>query len=159
LTPSELSPVRLSPPPRPWNRLFPSPSVLFQTWAITSAPLKPALAPPFPLHRQCLVELADARLPLVVVPNRFARSQSINWLSIHLSLTRFCCGADANLLSASLAFLHSSLTDDANRPMLSSTTEASLASIVTKPSRDVGASYGEANNLVSTRKRILKRHD
>jgi hypothetical protein len=61
-----------------------------------------------------------------------------------------------NRSARALRFFSSSSTDDAVRPMLRSTAEASLVSVVAEPSRDEGAGCGGTNEVVSATRSIIR---
>jgi hypothetical protein len=86
------------------------------------------------------------------VPNRLARSSALSASASASAAVGSVVVAPVPKRSArALRFLSSSSTDDAVRPMLRSTAEASLVSVVAEPSRDVGAGCGAASEVVSAK--------
>jgi hypothetical protein len=94
------------------------------------------------------------------VPNRLARASAFS-ASASVPVVADCVvvAPVPNRSARALRFLSSSSIDDAERPILRSTAEASLVSVVAEPSRDVRAGCGGASEGVSAQTTAVRQSD
>src|SRR2546430_7182713 len=94
------------------------------------------------------------------VPNRLARASAFS-ASASVPVVADCAVVTPvpNRSARALRFLISSSIDDAERPILRSTAEASLVSVVAEPSRDVRAGCGGGSDALSAQTTAVRRSD